>query len=60
METELAMYDEMATEAGREVHEVALRLQTEAGNMGAIRMREWDSSMKMKEACAEKIYIITT
>mmetsp|Transcript_5594 Transcript_5594/g.10045 ORF Transcript_5594/g.10045 Transcript_5594/m.10045 type:complete len:776 (+) Transcript_5594:139-2466(+) len=58
METEAAMYDEMATEAGREAEEVALRLQTEVGRIGAIRVREWDSSMKviasgMKEACAE-------
>ena len=58
METDATMYDEMATEAGREAEEVALRLQTEVGRIGLICVREWDSSMKviasgMKEACAE-------
>jgi len=62
METEAAMYDEMATEAGREAEEVATRLQTEVGRIGALRVREWDSSMKviasgMKEACAENAAI---
>jgi len=62
LETEAAMYDEMATEAAREAEIVATRLQGEVGRIGAIRMREWDSSMKviasgMKEACAENAAI---
>jgi len=62
METEAAMYDEMATEAGREADDVAMRLQTEVGRIGAARAREWDMSMKvvasgMKEACGENASI---
>lgn len=62
METEAAMYDEMATEASREADDVAVRLQTEVGRIGSIRVREWDASMKviasgMKEACAENAAI---
>lgn len=62
METEAAMYDEMATEAAKEAEDVATRLQEEVGRIGAVRVREWDSSMKviasgMKEACAENAAI---
>lgn len=62
METEAAMYDEMATEASREADDVAVRLQMEVGRIGSIRVREWDASMKviasgMKEACAENAAI---
>jgi len=62
LETEAAMYDEMATEAALEAENVASRLQEEVGRIGAIRVREWDSSMKviasgMKEACAENAAI---
>lgn len=62
METEAAMYDELAAEASREADEVATRLQTEVGRISSIRVREWDASMKviasgMKEACAENASI---
>jgi hypothetical protein len=62
METEAAMYDELAMEASREADEVATRLQTEVGRISSIRVREWDASMKviasgMKEACAENASI---
>lgn len=62
METEAAMYDEMASEASREADDVAMRLQTEVGRIGATRVREWDASMKVvaggfKEACAENAAI---
>lgn len=58
METEAAMYDEMAMEASKEADEVAQRLQSEVGRIGSIRVKEWDASMKViasgfKEACAE-------
>ena len=62
METEAAMYDEMATEASKEADEVAMRIQSEVGRIGNIRVREWDASMKviasgMKEAHAENASI---
>mmetsp|Transcript_22525 Transcript_22525/g.42646 ORF Transcript_22525/g.42646 Transcript_22525/m.42646 type:complete len:212 (+) Transcript_22525:15-650(+) len=62
METEAAMMDEFATEAAREAEEVAMRLQNEVARIGALRVNEWDSSMKviasgMKEACAENAAI---
>ena len=62
METEAAMYDEFAAEASREADEVAIRLQTEVGRIGSIRIKEWDASMKviasgMKESCAENACI---
>ena len=62
LETEAAMYDEIATEASREADEVASRIQSEVGRIGNIRVREWDASMKviasgMKEACAENASI---
>lgn len=62
METEAAMMDEFATEAAREAEEVAMRLQNEVARIGALRVTEWDSSMKviasgMKEACAENAAI---
>eukprot|EP00984_Skeletonema_dohrnii_P017589 scaffold8055_cov115-Skeletonema_dohrnii-CCMP3373.AAC.6 len=62
METEAAMYDEMATEVAKEADDVALRLQNEVGRIGALRVKQWDSSMKViasgfKEACAENAAI---
>ena len=62
LETEAAMYDEMAVEEARVADDVAARLQAEVGRIGAIRVAEWDSSMKviasgMKEACAENAAI---
>lgn len=62
LETEAAMYDEMAAEASREADDVASRIQAEVGRIGGIRVGEWDSSMKviasgMKEACAENAAI---
>lgn len=62
METEAAMYDEMATEVAKEADEVALRLQNEVGRIGVLRVKQWDSSMKViacgfKEACAENAAI---
>ena len=62
METEAAMYDEMATEVAKEADEVAMRLQNEVGRIGALRVKQWDSSMKViassfKEACAENAAI---
>jgi len=62
MEMEAAMFDEMATEAAKEADEVALRLQSEVGRIGSIRVREWDGGMRivasgMKEACAENAAI---
>ncbi|KAL9180343.1 hypothetical protein ACHAXT_008313 [Thalassiosira profunda] len=62
METEAAVYDEMAVEAGREADEIAARLQSEVGRIGAIRVREWDGGMRvvasaMREACAENAAI---
>jgi len=52
------MYDEMATELAREADDVAFRLQNEVGRIGLLRVKQWDSSMKViasgfKEACAE-------
>lgn len=65
MEGEAAMYDEFATEIGREADEIAVRLQSEVGRVGAARVREWDSAMKvvasgMKEACSENASIWET
>lgn len=65
MEGEAAMYDEFATEIGREADEIAARLQSEVGRVGAARVREWDSAMKvvasgMKEACSENASIWET
>ena len=65
MEGEAAMYDEFATETGREADEIAARLQSEVGRVGAVRVREWDSAMKvvagsMKEACSENASIWET
>ena len=62
METEAAMYDEMATEVAKEADEVAMRLQNEVGRIGVLRVKQWDSSMKViasgfKEACAENAAI---
>lgn len=62
METEAAMYDEMATEVAKEADEVAQRLQNEVGRIGVLRVKQWDSSMKViasgfKEACAENAAI---
>ena len=62
METEAAMYDEFAMEATREAEEVATRLQQEVGRISAIRVKEWDASLKiiasgMKESCAENASI---
>jgi ferredoxin-NADP reductase len=62
METEAAMYDEFAMEATREADEVAIRLQQEVGRISAIRVKEWDASLKiiasgMKESCAENASI---
>lgn len=62
METEAAMYDEMATEVAKEADDVALRLQNEVGRIGVLRVKQWDSSMKViasgfKEACAENAAI---
>jgi hypothetical protein len=62
MEMEAAMSDEMATEAAKEADEVAIRLRSEVGRIGALRVKEWDSSMKviasgMKEACSENAAI---
>jgi hypothetical protein len=62
MEMEAALADEMATEAAREAEEVASRLQSEVGRIGAIRVSEWDGAMKvvasaMKEGCAENAAI---
>lgn len=62
METEAAMYDEFAMEASKEADEVATRLQQEVGRIRAIRVREWDASMKviasgMKESYAENVNI---
>ena len=61
-EMEAAMSDEMATEAAREADEVAARLQSEVGRIGAIRVKEWDAGLKvvargMKEACSENAAI---
>ena len=62
METEVAMYDEMATEVAKEADDVAVRLQNEVGRIGVLRVKQWDSSMKViasgfKEACAENAAI---
>lgn len=62
METEAAMYDEMAMEAAKEAEDVAMRLREEVGRIGAARAREWDASVRviasgMKEACAENAAI---
>ena len=62
METEAAMYDEMATEVAKEADEVASRLQNEVGRIGVLRVKQWDSSLKViasgfKEACAENAAI---
>jgi hypothetical protein len=62
METEAAMYDEMATEVAKEADDVAFRLQNEVGRIGVLRVKQWDSSMKViasgfKEACAENAAI---
>lgn len=62
METEAAMYDEFAMEATSEAEEVATRLQQEVGRISAIRVKEWDASLKiiasgMKESCAENACI---
>jgi hypothetical protein len=62
MEMEAAMMDEIATETAKEADEIALRLQSEVGRIGSIRVREWDLAMRvvaggMKEACAENAAI---
>ncbi|KAL7430608.1 hypothetical protein ACHAXH_001712 [Discostella pseudostelligera] len=62
METEAAMYDELAMEASKEADEVAIRLQAEVGRIGTIRVEEWEKSMKgiasgMREGYAENASI---
>lgn len=62
LEMEAVMYDEMATEAAREAEEVAMRLRSEVGRIGSIRVREWDGGVRavacgMKEACGENAAI---
>ncbi len=62
METEAAMYDELAMEASKEADEIATRLQMEVGRIGTTRVEEWETSMKviaseMKEGYAENASI---
>jgi hypothetical protein len=62
METEAAMYDELAMEASKEADEVAIRLQAEVGRIGTIRVEEWEKCMKviasgMREGYAENASI---
>ncbi|KAL3789457.1 hypothetical protein ACHAWO_002786 [Cyclotella atomus] len=62
MEMEAAMFDEIATETAKEADEIALRIQSEVGRIGCIRVREWDGGMRviargMKEAYAENAAI---
>lgn len=62
METEAAMYDELAMEASREADEIATRLQVEVGRIGTIRVDEWETSMAviasgMREGYAENASI---
>ncbi|KAL7534169.1 hypothetical protein ACHAWF_004738 [Thalassiosira exigua] len=62
METDAAVYDEMASEAAREADEVADRLRSEVGRIAAHRTKEWDASLRvvasgMREACAENAAI---
>ena len=62
METEAAMYDELAMEASREADEIATRLQMEVGRIGTTRVAEWETSMRviaseMKEGYAENASI---